>query len=242
MAVEMFDNATIIANDYDLTGDSNSVKVSVKVDMLERLCYGYTEKRYQAGLRSVDADFSGYVDFDDSTTPKTVDYQMETLLGGAEKPFSIVVDVTEGSVAHLGQGVLESYSFTIQPQDLGKFDGKLRGSNRTTRGRLFLPLATRSAASGTSATSPLLGATLATQTLFACLHVTEFIGTTLQVNLKSVAAPAITGGTNRIVFAAKTGTGAEFKTQAGPITDTYYYVDWTFTGTSFKAAVTAGIR
>lgn len=244
MAVAYMNDAKIVYHTYNYSGDMNEVKVTTGKDMLEKTVFGNTEHRFTQGMGTFDAEASGFIQFDDSTTPKAVDYQLATEMlasNSVKRPFTIAYGA-EGSVAYLGQGFAGDYSPELTPDQLGKFAFKVSAAHQYTRGALLLdPSTSRTAASGNGAIVQ-LGALSSTQKIMAVLHVLEFVGTTLTATLYSNDTNNTTTPTSRIAFTAATGVTSEYKEFAGPVTDTYWYLGWTFTGTSFKAAVSAGVR
>ncbi len=245
MAVAMMNDAKIVFGSYNYSGDMNEVKVTLGADMLEKTVFGNTEHRFTRGMTNFEAEANGFIQFDDASTPKAVDYQLASEMLAANsvaRPFTIAYGA-EGSVAYLGRGFAGDYSPTLTPTGLGTFSFKIGASHQITRGALLVePTATRSGASGNGAIVQ-LGAVGATQKVIACLHVLQFTGTTLSVTLNSNDTNNTTTPTSRIAFTAATAVGSQFgETAIGTIADTYWYVSWTFTGTSFKAAVSAGIR
>ena len=244
MAISYMNDAKIIFGSYNYSGDMNEVKVTLGADMLEKTVFGNTEHQFTRGMTNFEAEANGFIQFDDASTPKAVDYQLATEMLAANsvaRPFTIAYGA-EGSTAYLGRGFAGDYSPSLTPTGLGTFSFKIGASHQITRGALLVEPSTRSGASGNGGIVQ-LGALSATQKMIACLHVLQFNGTTLSVTLNSNDTNNTTTPTSRIAFTAATGVGSEFKeTAVGAITDTYWYVSWTFTGTNFKAAVSAGIR
>jgi len=87
-----------------------------------------------------------------------------------------------------------------------------------------------------------LGAVATGRKLYVGLHVLAFDGTTLSAKVESDADDGFGTAVDRITFDAVTGVGWQFKSVAGPITDTHYRINFTaFTGTSFAAVAVLGI-
>ena len=125
--------------------------------------------------------------------------------------------------------------------------GKLSASSSTgpvVRGTLMHPTTTARSTSSTG-TARQLGAVSATQSVYAALHVLSVSGTstpTLTVTVQSDTVGFATP-TSRVVFSGATAVGAQFGSAAGAITDDYWRVSWTVSGTnpSFLFGVTIGI-
>lgn len=240
MAVDVFYDALILIGEYDLSADQNEVKVDRKVDMKENTRFGHTEHRFLPALQELDVDGKGFVSYDDASTPKAVDANISALIGSTAKALTIAPSNTDGAYATIGQIVAAEYNRTLNVSELGEFTFKARCAGQVTRGRLVLPMASRTA----SAVSTIyqLGALSALQKVIATLHVSEFDGTSLDVLVKSNDTNNTTTPTTRITFAQATAPTSEIKTVAGAITDQYWYVDFTFVGTSVKFAVAFGVR
>lgn len=240
MALEVFTDAVVLYGEFDLSGDSNDVKLERKVDMKESTRWGATEHRFQAGLVDMDVQGKGLLQFDDSTTPKAVDYFFSQVGGSTPKVVTVAASSADGATAYLGNMVNEERPAEFKVGEFGSFDFKFKCAGQHTRGRMAFPLATRTATA--TGTIYELGALTATQKLLAAVHVTEFDGTSLDVAIFSNDTNNTTTPTSRISFNQLEGTGSEFKEVSGAITDTYWYAVFTFVGTSFKAAVSFGVR
>ena len=240
MAVAMLYDAEIVVGTYDLSGDHNSIKVETTTDALDCTVMGAVNRTYCQGIRSMKANGSGFVQFDDSTTPKAVDFNLSTALTAGILPVSIAHSSADGATAYLGQMVAADYMKDINVTELGKFDFSMECANRYTRGFTVLPLQSR-VASVTASTIYQLGALSSSQRLLANLHVTAFTGTSLVVTVQRNDTNNTTTPATAITFTTATGVTSEAKELAGPITDTYFYVTTTFTGTSYSAFVTFGI-
>jgi hypothetical protein len=238
MALEVFTDAVVLFGQWNLSGDSNDVKVERKVDMKESTRWGATEHRFQAGLMELEASGKGMLQFDDSATPKAVDYFYTTV--GTEKVMTIAASRADGATAYLGNMISEDRPADFKVGEFGMFDFKFKCAGQHTRGIMGMPLTSRTATG--NGTIYQLGALTSVQKMLAALHVTEFVGTSLDVIVYSNDTNNTTTPTARITFTQATGMTAEFKEVAGAITDTYWYVGWTFVGTSFKAAVSLGVR
>lgn len=241
MALENFTDALIVYGPYDLSADHNEVKLEQKADFLDVTRFGHDTHVGMAGIRSLEVEGKGWVNFDDSTTPKAVDFNLFTEIGAAEKILTIAYAKADGSIAYLGKVAEDEYSPALKVGEVGTFGFKAKCAGYFCRGRLMLPLSLRSGASGTG-TIYQLGAVSATQKVRLAIHVTEFTGTTLTMNLLSNDTNDTVSPTTRLTQAAITGVGSYYLELAGAISDTFWYTTWTFTGTNFKAAISAGIR
>lgn len=240
MAITHFYNPLILYGPYDITGDHNQTMVDIKADMLEKTVFGNTTHIFKPGLFSAEASGSGFVQFDDSTTPMAVDGNLFAEIGASAKVFSLAENTTHGSVAYLFKAVADKYAWTLKNDELGKFEFSAKAADEWARGRLMVPLASKT--SSAAGTEYLLGAVATGKRLYASLHVTAFNATSLAVLVRSAALTGMGSPTTRITFTSATGVTSEFSSVAGPITDTYFDVSWTLVGTSATFAVCVGIR
>lgn len=241
MAVQVLQDALILYGPVNASGDQNQVKLDQKIDMLESTVFGHTEHRFVPGLRYLTVDGSGFAQFDDSINPKAIDFQLFSDIGATERAFTVGFDKTDGQVAWLGKSVSAEYSPELPVADLAKFGFNIK-ANRFTKGKVVYPLALRSGAGPGTGTIYNMGALSATQKMLIAVHVVTFTGTTLTINVKSNDTNDTVSPTVRASQAGIVGTGAFYFEVAGPITDTFWYVDFSFTGTNFTAAVSIGIR
>lgn len=240
MAVTYFYNPKILYGPYDISGDHNQTMIDVKADMLEKTVFGGTTHIFRPGLFGIESSGSGFVQFDDSTTPKAVDGNLFAEVGAAAKVFSLTENTTHGSVAYFMKSVADKYGWTLKNDELGKFEFSVKAAGEWSRGRLMVPLASRTSSS--NGTEYQLGAVASGKSLYASLHVTEWNATTLDVVVRSAALTGMGSPTTRLSFAQASGVTSEFKSVAGPITDTFYDVSWTLSGTSASFMVCVGIR
>jgi hypothetical protein len=114
------------------------------------------------------------------------------------------------------------------------------------RGQFAHPPGTARTATGTG-TGLEVGAVAAGARLYAALHVLSVSGTTpsLTARVESSADNTFAAPTTRLTFAAATAAGGQaLRTDGSAITDTWWRVAWTVTGTtpSFMFAATLGIQ
>lgn len=118
------------------------------------------------------------------------------------------------------------------------------GDGVAVRGFCLHPPATARTSSA-NGTATQVGAVSATQRMFASLHVTTVSGTDTPTLTVKVQSAATEGGsyTDRITFSNATAVGGQWSNVAGAVTDTWWRVTWTISGTnpSFEFAVVAGV-
>lgn len=242
MAILNFYDALILYGPYDLSADHNEIRLDQKLDVKEVTRFGHDTHIFKPGLNVQEVAGRGWVQFDDTAVPKAVDFNLFNEIKASEKVMTLAPTKTDNEIAYLFRGTADTYSFNLSVDNIGNFDFTVKAaSNEAVRGRLILPLISR-VATNNGTISNALGAVGATQKLIGGLHVTAFSGTSLDMRIKSNTSAVTGGATTRLTFAQAVGVTSEFKEQAGPITDTFWFADWTFVGTSFSAAVSAGIR
>src|SRR6266581_1213692 len=234
----------IYYDSLDATGFSNHVELSPVADVEDMTTFGSggwqeniaTEKDttalatvfWQAGDLTMPDD-TAFAQLADATGPLTI------------VPTSGVV----GSAAYLTKVVENSYKPAGDVGKLLKADLGFHGNTALARGQILHPQGTARTTTGTGTAVP-LGAVLASQRMYANLHVLSIAGTatpTITVTVQSNVDNTFGAPTTRISFGAATTLQGQAGSAVGPITDTWYRAIWTISGTtpSFLFAVSAGI-
>lgn len=238
MSIKAFVNGLVRAGGYDLTADINAVALASGVDALENTSLASTNHTYQPGLKTVKGSVSGFWDTAN-----------DAYLSGNMSVTDVVtlaMGIAEGTVAYFMKSMQAQYK-TIG-DGVGKLAAmslSLSAAGQLVRGLLMVNKTGISATA--SGTGFQLGASAATQTLFASLHVTGITGTgvTLTVTVESDTANNFPSPTTVATFADVTditGVGAQLVSVAGANTDTWYRFTYTISGTgSFDFAGAAGI-
>ena len=244
MAIQYWQDASILVDDIEMACNAKSVSLSTTVEALDTtaICTtGWTT--VVGGLKSGSVN----IEFMQDVAADAVDATLYPLLGTANVPKSIVTNSADGSAAYLLQSIPLTYTpITGSVGELAM--GSISGSSSTgpvIRGKLLHP-SNVSRTSSSTGTGRQLGAVSATQSMYACLHVLSASGTspTLDVILQSDDNAGFTSPTSRITFTQATGRTSQFSSVAGAITDDYWRISYTIGGTgtpTFAFAVTAGI-
>lgn len=151
---------------------------------------------------------------------------------------------TVGALAWLTKMMEGSYGIGGQVGDVAPWTAGWSGSWPLARGQVLHPPGTARTTTG-SGTAVQLGALSASQALYVTLHVLSASGTTPEITVivesddNSGMTSAITQGT----FTAASAQGGDALKISGPITDDWWRVSWTITGTtpSFLFVAAAGI-
>lgn len=243
MAAHALTNATVFFGQYDITADHNQVRVGAGVESLDKTTFGQTTRIKAAGLRTGEMTGSGFVDYGTAA--------IETYLSANLGLNNVPITVTPNGTANERATFMQALVASITPVggtvgEMHKFDwkGETGQSPLIHTGTLMAAKAARTSSSN-SGTAQQLGAVSATQRIWAALHVFTASGTTpsLTVTVKSDNGVGFASPATQITFTAATTATSEFKSTAGAITDDYWRVDWTISGTtpSFTFAVAIGI-
>jgi hypothetical protein len=226
---------------YDVAGDHNQASFTSEADVVETTTFGSNSRTYTGGLLSMSLDLQGLQSLGSGEIEDVL-----SGLPGVGRVVSFAPVNTEGSRAYLTNDLVASYTpeqgsvgdiatFTVSAQGSGDMAvGIILENGGTARTETF------------DGTAYELGAVAAGETLYAALHVLSVSGSspTLDVIVESDEDDEMGDPSTQITFAQADSVGAEWKSKAGAITDTYYRVGATIGGSdpSFLFVVTVGIR
>lgn len=243
MAAYLLTSPELVVGSADLTPYSNQVTfgpISAEVkDATTFASGGYTIN--VPGLRSAPFNVSGYQDFAASA--------LETTLGGSflgsQVPVSLGTANTAAAPAYLLRGNVTGFTpWAGSVGDLAGFSFDVASDTIVTSGQVAHALGAETAtANGTILT---MTGPAATQRMYAALHVTAISGTatpTLTATVQSAATVGFGSPTSRISFTAATAVGSQWSSVAGAVTDGYWRVIWTISGTnpSITFFITLGV-
>jgi hypothetical protein len=232
----------IYFDSVDLTGYGNKVEASAMAEDLDVTVWASGgSKQRTGGLFDADIKLNNFWQAGDLTQP---DDAFWADLGNSVPLTLVPASGAVGSLAYLNR-VFEANR--VITGDVGKVLSSatdLKGNWPLVRGQIMHPQGTARTTSG-SGTGIQLGAVTASQRLYACLHVLSVSGTTpsLTVKVQSNVDNTFAAPTDRITFTAATAVSGQASSLLGPVTDTWWRVTWTISGTtpSFLFAVSAGI-
>jgi hypothetical protein len=244
MTIQMWSDLSILEGGIELRASAKSATLKTDVAPLPTTNFasgGWTE--YIGGARSGTVDMT----LMQNMAAGSVDSVLWSQIGTADVARSFVSNSADGSVAYLMRGIPLSYT-PIDGEANGLAMASLKGMSSTgpvIRGRLLHPGGTARTSSSTG-TGRQLGAVTAGKSLYAALHVLSVSGTstpTITVKVQSDDNGSFTTPTDRITFTGATAAGYQWGSVAGAITDDYWRISYTITGSgpSFLFAVTAGI-
>ena len=238
-------NVRCFAVGVDLTTVSNKVEISSKIDEKETTNYGSQGyKELIGGLAASEIQAEGQWEASDATK---VDDASWAQLGGIG-PWSISANTAAnvGDLAYFTNALRCDYKLGGAVGDVAPWTGSAKGSWPLVRGQFAHPPGTARTATGTG-TGLNLGAVAVNKRLYAALHVLSVAGTgtpTITARVESSVDNTFASPTTRLTFTGASAVGGQILRTAGTaVTDTWWRVAWTITGTSpsFLFASTLGI-
>jgi hypothetical protein len=228
----------------DMTGYSNKVSLDAKAANLDRTTFasnGWNER--VAGLWDGDSSIEGFYQAGDNSMP---DDQIWGDLGNTVPLTSIpTAGTTAGDLAYVARVQECDYTFGAKVGELIAYSLSSKTNSPIARGKVLHPYGTARTTTG-SGTGLQLGAVSAAQRLWANLHVMSISGTstpTITCTIQSSVDNTFGSPTARISFAAATSIQGQALNVLGAVTDTWWRVIWTISGSSpsFLFNVSAGI-
>ena len=243
MSTQVFTDADVFIDKYEISGDLNQISLNVGAEMVEATTYGAAARIKKPGLYTVEYTLNGLCNFGTGLS----DELLFGNVGVLNVPHTIVPENAQlGSTAYFFKANQGQYSPGGAIGELLKFtvNGAVSGAP-AVRGFILEPGKTMRTSTFQSS-QVLVGAAAASQKLYAVLHVLAVQGTTktLDVVIESDTT-GFPSPTSKITFAHQTAVGSVYATPlAGANTDTYYRVNATIGGTGspgFTFCVAVGI-
>jgi hypothetical protein len=236
-------NVRLFTGGADLTGASNKVELTTKIEEKETTNYGSQGyKELLGGLASAELQGEGQWEAGD---PSKVDDAAWVQLGGLGAWSVGPNGAAVGGLAYLTKALRCDYKLGDAVGEVAPWTSSGKSSWPLARGQFAHPPGTARTASGTG-TGLNLGAVTVGRRMYAALHVLSVAGTTPSITgrVESSVDNSFASPTTRLTFtAANTVSGEILRTDGTAITDTWWRVAWTITGTtpSFLFASTLGI-
>ncbi len=244
MAKTVLTNVRTFAGGLDLTSRSNKVELSSEVEAKPTTNYGsdgYVE--VVGGLASSEIAGEGQWEAGDDTK---VDDASWAQFGGVG-PWTVCPTGTQfiGDLAYLTKALRADYKLGESVGEVAPWTSMAKGSWPLVRGVVMHQPGTARTATG-SGTALEMGALLAGQRMYASLHVLSAAGTTpsITVAVESSETEDFTSATTRLTFDTATEPGGQIlRTDGTAVTDTWWRLAWTISGTtpSFLLAAALGI-
>jgi hypothetical protein len=244
MPKQVLFDVRLFAGGADLSGNSNKAEITAEYEDKDATNYRSAGwKEVLAGLASSAVTAEGQWEAGD---PGKVDDNAWATLGGLG-PWTISpTDATVGTLAYFTNALRSSYKLGGQVGEIAPWAGKASGSWPMVRGQIAHPPGTARTATGTG-TSIQLGAIPAGKRLYAALHVLSVAGTatpTITARVESDNATGFPSPVTQLTFAGATAQGGQIlRTDGTAITDDWFRIAWTISGTtpSFLLAAAIGI-
>jgi hypothetical protein len=237
MATYVQTNVGLYWGGYSLASSFNAIALNLSNSPQDDTVYGDTTVSNASGLSAINVEAEG---FWESTTDSVL--QSSLAINVADTVLSVTpVDQSAGSPSLFSKVTTSTYN-PISTGTVGSMMGfslsaEGRGEKNVSGEILVIP-ATYTSSSET-VTNASIGAVSATQKIYSALHVTAASGT-LDVIVESSPNSGWGSESTRITHTQFTAVGAEMLSTAGAITDAYWRVKWTISG-SFDFIVSLGI-
>lgn len=239
MAVQVLQDCKLLVAGYDLSGKMNALALDYSAELQDKTTFGDTTRSRLGGLKSVTAQHNGYWD------GTGLDDILFNRIGLAGEVMTIApAALTAGNRAFTFKSTLGEYAPGGAVGEMFAFSVAGESADSLVRGTVLFNNTVTATGSGAGQN---LGAVSSTQKLYAALHVLAASGTTpsLTVRVQSDSDNTFATPINQITFTAATAIGAQWATPVnGAITDAFWRVDYTVSGTtpSFQFVVIIGIQ
>lgn len=245
MGKQVLLNCRIFAGAADLTGASNKLDLAATVEKKVSTTFASQgSEECLGGLGSGKFDVEGFWEAADLTK---VDDAAWAALGNPGAWTACPNDATVGAVGYFLNGLESDYSFLGEVGEIAPYKASVVSASwPVVRGQIAHPPGTARTVTGVGS-SVQLGAVPVGKSLYAALHVLSVAGGATPTITARVEADNATGFPSPITvatFAAATTPGGQILRAAGPITDDWFRLAWTITGTgppSFLLVATLGI-
>lgn len=237
-------NCRLFAVGADLSGASNKIEITAEYEDKETTNYlSNGHKEVIAGLGSAEITGEGQWEAGDDSL---VDNASWSQLGGTGPWTACPNLATVGSLAWITKAMRADYTQGESVGEVAPWAGTAKSAWPLVRGVIGHPAGTARTSTGTG-TGIELGAVASGQRLYAGLHVLSASGTTpsITARIESDVDDTWASPTTRLTFAAADAAGGQIlRTDGTAITDTWWRVAWTISGTSpsFMFATSFGIR
>lgn len=227
MAKNVLTNALIALGGYNLRSQANQVGVNYEADALDASTFGFDTHAFEGGLKVAAMSAAGFweAEYPDRELFEKI---------GSGLLMTVAPGITAGDIAYFHNALAVQYNPNAQIGQMFGFTLATAAQDRLLRGTL-MEYQTGIAANA-NGTGRQLGAVAAGQSIYCGLHVTAAPGTTpsLTIIVESDDNSGFTSPTTRITMTAA-GAGnavsAELKSLIGAITDVWWRLRWTVSGT-----------
>ena len=241
MAKFVFNDGKVFSGGYDLSDHVTSVNLEIMSEELDATTInsgGFRERL--GGLKDSTLQLDGFYEAGAN--------KPDALLGasvGNELIVTTVPDAGVGNTAYFMKSRLFSYQMFGAVGEIAPFSiTKSQSDDEVVQGKIEIDGALT--ATGNS-TGVQLGAVGSTEKIYVAIHCTAVSGTstpTVTFKLQSDDNASFTSPADVITFSDITAIGADYQSAAGAITDDYFRLNYTISGTSpsFSIHATIGIE
>lgn len=235
-------NVRLFTGTADLTSNNNKVEIKATVEDKPTTAFAPSGDVWQevlGGISSVEINAEGQWEALDTTKVDNVSFgDLATLTPWTVCPAGATVP----SLAYFTSTLRTSYELGGSVGDVAPWTADGKGSWPLVRGAIAHPPGTPRTATGTG-TAVQLTPAIAGQYVYAALHVQSVSGTTpsMTVTLQSDDNSGFTSPTTIATFTAATTVTSQILRVAGPITDNWFRLAWTITGTTPSFVFTGAI-
>lgn len=227
-------NVRMFVNGADLTGNSNKVELAAMCEEKETTNFGSGGwKELTAGIFSATLAAEGQWAAGDLGQPDDAIYAAYAL--GTPGPWSVSTTTPAvGDLSWFMNALTSKYTFGGAVGDVAPWQAGVTSSGPLTRGQVLHPPGTARTSSG-SGTGVQVGAVPAGYAMYSNLHVIGISGTstpTITVKIQSDDNSGFSSATDRYTFAAATAIGGQSAKIAAPITDDWWRVAFTISGST----------
>lgn len=226
-------NVRLFTGSADLTTVNNKVEIKATVEDKETTAFAPSGDVWQevlGGIRSVEIDAEGQWEALDATKVDNVSFgDLAVATPWTVCPAGAAVP----NLAWLTATMRTNYELGGSVGDVAPWSANGAGTWPLVRGVIAHPPGTPRTATGTGTAVQLLPL-VAGQNIYAAVHVQSVAGTTpsLTVALQSDDNAGFTSPTTIATFTAATALTSQILRVAGPITDNYFRLTWTISGTA----------
>ncbi len=223
MAKNVLTNALIALGGYNLRSQANQVGINYEADALDASTFAFDTHVHEGGLKVAAMSAAGLWE------AEYPDRELFEKIGNGVL-MTVAPGITAGDIAYFHNALAIQYNPNAQIGQMFGFTLATAAQDRLLRGTL-MEYRTGVAANA-NGTGRQLGAVAAGQSIHCGLHVTAAPGTTpsLTVIVESDDNAGFTTPTTRITMNAATGVTSQLASLAGAITDDYWRLRWTVSG------------
>jgi hypothetical protein len=232
MAKFVLHNVRLFASGADYTARSNRVELGIEAESKDATSFAPTGTVWHEelpGIKSSTITAAGQWEAGDASM---VDDSSFATLGGTGPVTIAPATAADGALAYMTAYARQAYQLGGAVGDVVPWTGTWNGVWSVARG-VILHTPTVRTATGTGSVFQ-LPAVAAGQFLVGTLHVMSVAGTTpsITATVQSAALVGFGSPATRLTFAAQTAIGGQVFRLAGPITDTFYRISYTISGTT----------